>query len=68
RTVPGNFGAIFWGFMEMFNFGTSKSLSAGMAPANNLQNVVLPVPFSPIITKISESLKSPFSICNLKSP
>ncbi|OBA22398.1 hypothetical protein METBIDRAFT_38783 [Metschnikowia bicuspidata var. bicuspidata NRRL YB-4993] len=68
RTVPGKRGAIFCGFIEMFNLGTSVPLSAAKAPAKILQNVVLPVPFSPNITKISELVKSPFSTVNLKSP
>ncbi|ODV96682.1 hypothetical protein PACTADRAFT_25698, partial [Pachysolen tannophilus NRRL Y-2460] len=67
-TVPVNFGAIFCGFIETFNLGAFVPSSGSMAPANNLQNVVFPVPFSPIITKISESLNSPASIFKWKSP
>ena len=67
-TVPVNFGAIFCGFIETFNFGISWPPSGAMAPAKSLQKVVLPVPFSPIITKISEFVKSPASTRNLKSP
>ncbi|ODQ78910.1 hypothetical protein BABINDRAFT_172165 [Babjeviella inositovora NRRL Y-12698] len=68
RTVPGNFGAIFCGFMETFIFGAVLPSSGEIAPANNLQKVVLPVPFSPIMTMISESVKSPAWIFKWKSP
>ena len=37
-------------------------------PANILMKVVLPVPFSPNITTISESVKSPLSIASLNGP
>ena len=37
-------------------------------PASILMKVVLPVPFSPNITTISESVKSPLSIASLNGP
>lgn len=68
RTVPGNLGLIFCGFMEMDILGTFSLLSGGSTPASMRQNVVLPVPFSPIMTTISESVNSPFSILRWNSP
>ncbi|KAF8867116.1 hypothetical protein BDZ45DRAFT_700103 [Acephala macrosclerotiorum] len=68
RTVPSNFGVIFWGFMLTFIPGTFWLPSGFKAPARSLQKVVLPVPFSPIMTMISESVKSPDSMLSLNSP
>ncbi|ODQ64344.1 hypothetical protein NADFUDRAFT_26880, partial [Nadsonia fulvescens var. elongata DSM 6958] len=67
-TEPTNLGAIFCGFIETLSLGAFCPSSGDNPPANIRQKVVLPVPFSPIITIISESEKSPASIFNLKSP
>lgn len=48
--------------------GTEPLLSGLRAPARRRQKVVFPVPFSPIMTMISESVKSPESIRRLKLP
>ncbi|KAI5818758.1 hypothetical protein BZA77DRAFT_332610 [Pyronema omphalodes] len=68
RTVPGNLGLIFWGFMEIDILGTLRVPSGCSAPASILQKVVFPVPFSPIMTIISESVKSPASTLRWKPP
>ncbi|KAJ7712728.1 hypothetical protein B0H16DRAFT_1667418 [Mycena metata] len=52
RTVPGNFG----------------EMSSGSSPARRRTNVVLPVPFSPSMTMISESVNVPPSTVSLKPP
>ena len=68
RTVPWNLGVIFWGFMEMFMGGIFWSPSGLRAPASILQKVVLPVPFSPIMTRISDPVKVPGSTLRWKLP
>ncbi|KEQ72016.1 hypothetical protein M436DRAFT_49945 [Aureobasidium namibiae CBS 147.97] len=50
----------------MFIGGTLLVPSGFSAPASILQKVVFPVPFSPIMTRISESVNSPGSIFSLK--
>ncbi|KAF1364727.1 hypothetical protein EJ07DRAFT_98465 [Lizonia empirigonia] len=52
----------------MLIFGILVVPSGCIAPASILQNVVFPVPFSPIMTMISESLNSPDSMDSLKLP
>ena len=44
------------------------SSSGGSRPPSMRISVVLPVPFSPSITMISESVKSPDSTVSLKEP
>mmetsp|Transcript_9373 Transcript_9373/g.28173 ORF Transcript_9373/g.28173 Transcript_9373/m.28173 type:complete len:204 (+) Transcript_9373:2587-3198(+) len=62
RTVLVNLGLIFWGLYEMLKPGISTKWSSGFSmPASSLMKVVLPVPFSPSITIISESVKAPSS-------
>ncbi|RKP24129.1 hypothetical protein SYNPS1DRAFT_33272 [Syncephalis pseudoplumigaleata] len=48
--------------------GMRLSPSGCRAPASMRTNVVLPVPFSPSMTRISESVNSPPSILRWKSP
>ena len=52
----------------MFIGGTEFLPSGFSAPASILQKVVFPVPFSPIITIISESVNLPASIFRWKPP
>ncbi|PCH35058.1 hypothetical protein WOLCODRAFT_133703 [Wolfiporia cocos MD-104 SS10] len=54
RTVPGNDGEIVCGLSETESVCLSVS-SSGVSPASRRMNVVLPIPFSPSITMISES-------------
>ena len=57
--------------VKIYNCFINKSLldEVGLViPANILMKVVLPVPFSPNITTISESVKSPLSIASLNGP
>ena len=67
RTVPGNLGEIVCGFKDTANDCLSVS-SSGVSPANRRTKVVLPVPFSPSMTMISESVKLPASTVSLKLP
>jgi len=80
RTVPWNFGEIFCGLYDTLSCGTpseaasSRSPDSSAATASSLLsspaimriNVVLPVPFSPNMTTISESVKVPSSTWSLK--
>ncbi|KAK7207004.1 hypothetical protein BZA70DRAFT_234202 [Myxozyma melibiosi] len=68
RTVPWNFGEIFCGFMLTDMAGSFLPLSGSKLPASRRQKVVFPVPFSPIMTMISESVKSPAWTRMWKSP
>ncbi|KAJ3742732.1 hypothetical protein DFH05DRAFT_1536478 [Lentinula detonsa] len=63
RTVPGNLGDIVWGLRDTDSVCLSVSIS-GVSPASRRTNVVFPVPFSPSMTIISESVKEPASIDN----
>ncbi|EED80729.1 predicted protein, partial [Postia placenta Mad-698-R] len=67
RTVPGKDGAIAWGLSDTASVCLSVS-SSGVSPASSRTNVVLPVPFSPSITIISESVKLPLCTVSLKLP
>ncbi|EMD35425.1 hypothetical protein CERSUDRAFT_157173 [Gelatoporia subvermispora B] len=67
RTVPGNFGEIVWGLSDTESACLSVSTS-GVSPASRRTNVVLPVPFSPNMTMISESVNEPASTVSLKPP
>mmetsp|Transcript_44486 Transcript_44486/g.144411 ORF Transcript_44486/g.144411 Transcript_44486/m.144411 type:complete len:208 (-) Transcript_44486:1200-1823(-) len=70
RTVPSKDGAIFCGLYETFSLGTcdAASPSGARCPANILMKVVLPVPFSPSMTRISEPEKEPASTCSVNVP
>ncbi|KAF8524286.1 hypothetical protein BU17DRAFT_42962, partial [Hysterangium stoloniferum] len=68
RTVPGNFGEIVWGFKDTARDILSVSISGALTPASSRTNVVFPVPFSPNMTIISESVNSPASTVNLNPP
>ena len=59
---------IFCGFMEMFIGVICLPPSGFSAPASIRQNVVFPVPFSPIMTMISESVNSPPLTVSSKPP
>ncbi|EDR08215.1 uncharacterized protein LACBIDRAFT_250088, partial [Laccaria bicolor S238N-H82] len=67
RTVPGNLGEIVWGLSETDRVCLSAS-SSGVSPAKSRTKVVFPVPFSPNITIISESVKLPASTVSLNDP
>ncbi|KAF8889679.1 hypothetical protein BD779DRAFT_1611028 [Infundibulicybe gibba] len=67
RTLPGNLGEIVWGFRDTCSVCLSVSRS-GVSPASRRTNVVFPVPFSPNMTMISESVKLPDSTVSLKPP
>ncbi|ROT36949.1 hypothetical protein SODALDRAFT_280794 [Sodiomyces alkalinus F11] len=68
RTVPSNLGVMVCGFMLMRISGIWDLVSGLRAPASRRQKVVLPVPFSPIMTMISESVNSPASMRRRKLP
>ncbi|EJC97681.1 uncharacterized protein FOMMEDRAFT_137569 [Fomitiporia mediterranea MF3/22] len=42
--------------------------TSGVSPASSLTNVVLPIPFSPSMTMISESVNAPSSTVSLNDP
>ncbi|KAJ7739837.1 hypothetical protein B0H16DRAFT_1324807, partial [Mycena metata] len=67
RTVPGNFGEMVCGFKDTWRFCLTVK-SSGSSPARRRTNVVLPVPFSPSMTMISESVNVPPSTVSLKPP
>ncbi|KAJ4490244.1 hypothetical protein J3R30DRAFT_3653625 [Lentinula aciculospora] len=67
RTVPGNLGDIVWGLRDTDKVCLSVSMS-GVSPASRRTNVVFPVPFSPSMTMISESVKEPASTVSLNDP
>ncbi|EJD39591.1 hypothetical protein AURDEDRAFT_71090, partial [Auricularia subglabra TFB-10046 SS5] len=67
RTVPGNLGEMVCGLSETAQACLSTSTS-GVSPASRRTNVVLPVPFSPSMTMISESVNSPASTVSLNEP
>ncbi|ELU16174.1 hypothetical protein CAPTEDRAFT_97664 [Capitella teleta] len=58
--------------MRCYGYGCrgndSPPSSGCRRPASILMNVVFPVPFSPNMTMISESVNSPASMDNLKEP
>ena len=70
RTVPGNLGEIFCGLYDMFSSGishVSPCEGSGLSrPASIRMKVVLPMPFSPSSTMISESEKEPASTSSVK--
>ncbi|KWU44390.1 hypothetical protein RHOSPDRAFT_17883 [Rhodotorula sp. JG-1b] len=68
RTVPGNLGAIVCGLSETEKCCSSAALSGLSLPASSLTKVVLPVPFSPRRTMISESVNEPPCMLSLKLP
>ncbi|KAL1704834.1 hypothetical protein EV121DRAFT_204895 [Schizophyllum commune] len=68
RTDPGNFGEIVCGFNETANCCFDSSSSGDSTPASMRTNVVFPVPFSPSMTMISESVKLPASTVSLNPP
>ncbi|KAJ7491896.1 hypothetical protein FB451DRAFT_1336058 [Mycena latifolia] len=67
RTVPGNLGEIVCGLSDTCRLCVT-AVSSGGSPASSRTNVVLPVPFSPSMTMISESVNEPPSTVSLKSP
>ncbi|EKM57565.1 uncharacterized protein PHACADRAFT_88964 [Phanerochaete carnosa HHB-10118-sp] len=67
RTVPGNLGEMACGLSETESSWRSVSTS-GVSPARRRTNVVFPMPFSPSMTMISESVKLPGSTVSLKPP
>ncbi|KAH9932883.1 uncharacterized protein B0H18DRAFT_1083130 [Fomitopsis serialis] len=66
-TVPGKLGEIVWGFSDTLSDCFAVS-SSGVSPASRRTNVVLPVPFSPSMTMISESVNVPDSTVSLNPP
>jgi len=56
-TDPSNFGVIFYGLYDTAISGTPFTPLS--TPANNLINVVFPVPFSPNMTVIYDELNLP---------
>ncbi|KIY47434.1 hypothetical protein FISHEDRAFT_66131 [Fistulina hepatica ATCC 64428] len=68
RTVPGNFGEIVCGLSDTENESFSVSSSGAVTPASMRTSVVFPVPFSPSMTMISESVKLPSSTVSLNEP
>ncbi|KAH9039175.1 hypothetical protein EDB84DRAFT_1587726 [Lactarius hengduanensis] len=67
RTVPGNLGEIVCGLSDTAMLCLSVGLS-GSSPARRRTKVVFPVPFSPSMTMISESVNVPSWTVNLKPP
>ncbi|KAI9458632.1 hypothetical protein BJY52DRAFT_1204294 [Lactarius psammicola] len=67
RTVPGNLGEIVCGLSDTAMLCLSAGLS-GSSPASRRTKVVFPVPFSPSMTMISESVNEPSWTVNLKPP
>ncbi|KLT44934.1 hypothetical protein CC85DRAFT_241756 [Cutaneotrichosporon oleaginosum] len=74
RTVPGNLGetgrrySLVWGFIDTRSETWSASLSGLSLPPRSWTRVVLPMPFSPRRTMISESENWPDLTCSLKPP
>ncbi|KAI8870544.1 hypothetical protein GQ42DRAFT_122144 [Ramicandelaber brevisporus] len=67
-TVPSYVVLIFCGLSDTLSSGISWLPSGFSLPASSLMKVVLPVPFSPNMTMISESVNSPASTLRWKSP
>ncbi|EIM89140.1 uncharacterized protein STEHIDRAFT_129667 [Stereum hirsutum FP-91666 SS1] len=67
-TVLANFGLIVCGFKLTARLCLASSPASGTSPARRRTKVVLPVPFSPNMTMISESVKEPASTVSLKPP
>ena len=67
RTVPGKDGEMVCGLSDTLSVCLSVS-SSGVSPASSRTNVVFPVPFSPSITMISESVNVPDCTESLKPP
>mmetsp|Transcript_4730 Transcript_4730/g.14616 ORF Transcript_4730/g.14616 Transcript_4730/m.14616 type:complete len:194 (-) Transcript_4730:945-1526(-) len=68
RTDPSNFGEIFCGLYDTLSSGTRVPSSASSIPASIRMKVVLPVPFWPRSTRISESENLPGLISSLNAP
>ncbi|EIN08179.1 hypothetical protein PUNSTDRAFT_113774 [Punctularia strigosozonata HHB-11173 SS5] len=68
RTVPGNFGEIVCGLSDTASCWAGLPSSGSSTPARSRMNVVLPMPFSPSITMISESVNEEPSTEILKLP
>ncbi|RKP01443.1 hypothetical protein CXG81DRAFT_4803, partial [Caulochytrium protostelioides] len=68
RTVRVVFGEMVCGLYDTLSSGTSTSSSGFSRPASMRMKVVLPVPFWPSMTRISESVNPPSQTVSSKSP